>query len=160
MKEKIDTNSSEFWEKKLAESGLPSNEEVDAREEVPLEVASPFMADEGKTELDNEVETILASYEGLDPKLQQDIIEDIKKLRAKKCTFQEILDRLDVLGEFGYKMMELTTDDSDKEYKPKNPKSEQEGEDDQNEKMIDELLKKMEEMTEVKKQPQSKDTIH
>lgn len=161
MQEKIDQNSPEFWEQKLVESGLLSNTEIEKVEQVPIEAVPSSRQDIEQLGQDEKIKTVLASYEGLDPKIQQDIIEDLKKWRTEKRSFQEILERLDILAEHGYKLMELTSDDSDKEYKPKDPNSELDIEAGINEKNTDELIEKLEKITEdAKRQSEPIETVH
>ena len=121
MRENMDSNLQNEWEKKLVEKGELSTAEIEkgSREKMPISALQGFSVNVDDRTGDERTKILLEQYNGLDPKIQKDIVTDIRDKRDIGYTLQEILDRLHILAEHDYKLMELTSKDSDKVYEQK-----------------------------------------
>jgi hypothetical protein len=102
----------EEWEQKLTEAGLPSDAKVKKSGEiVPMEAVHALLGQEDRDRvLDTRTEAVLKNLDRLDPKMQSDIVQDLKEKRSAGASFEEILSRLEILSDKGYELMELKDD--------------------------------------------------
>lgn len=165
MKEEIDPKTKEFWEKKLAESGLPTGDfDKNIQEQVPVEALS--MGQGGHelfNKLDEAQKITLEKYEALPKKIQEDIYEDIVKQKQAGEGFDAISARLNELVKQGHNLVELSAEDSDTKHKPKPGSEESKLEKEKGDiaKKIDSLLEKLKEIIHRdKEKPSKKDYIN
>lgn len=165
MKEEIDPKTREFWEKKLAESGLPTGDlDKNIQERVPMEALSAGKSsNELFNKLDEAQKITLEKYEALPKKIQKDIYEDIVKQKQAGEDFEAITARLDELVKQGHNLVELSAEDSDTKHKPKPGPEESKLEKEKGEisKKIEGLLEKLREIIHRdKEKPSKKDYIN
>jgi hypothetical protein len=129
------------WEKKLEKAGLPE-------EPKPLKIpVEPTSGREILTALVPGIEKSLEEFKALPNKIQDDILEDLKKQRKLGMPPKEILDRFDILIVKGRELDKMTEKDSDRVYIPKLPEIE-EGRsiDDAIAERVDELIQRIEDL--------------
>lgn len=140
MLEGIDPKEYEKINNQLKKAGMP--EEPELGQEVPNDVNS---ATGVLLELVPEIKESLEKFKLLKHKLQEDILEDIKKQRIEGMPVSDILDRFEVLVKHAEYMESMSASDSDKEHKPEDVLSEEEKrEQDEQNKELDKLIREME----------------
>lgn len=105
------------WERKLAAEGLPSGQQVNKREKVPIDFVSDMVTREsGYTE--TQIDRVFDLYEDLPKEIQQNILDDLRKKRDNGLTRMAIMDRFAMLITKGHELVALPEDKSDEEYVP------------------------------------------
>ena len=143
--ERIDPKMSGEWNERLAKEGLPEITEV---EKLPAEAVGETVSKNEEEILAFAMEEVLQEYAVLPPKLQEDIIIDIKSKKEEGMKFSEISNRVNVLVQKAKELVQLNSDDSDKEHKPKPTPEESKLQNEQELEVenIDDLIKKLEEL--------------
>jgi len=111
MNENIDPNLIKKFNDKLKEAGMPEELEI---EKVPVNVNS---ATGILIELVPEIEESLGRFKILNPKIQEDILADLKNQRETGMSASKILERFEVLVMKGEELENMTPDASDKKEK-------------------------------------------
>lgn len=121
--EKIDPELQKEWNRKLTEGGNPNKRLV---QKVPInEGTQSYLVDKKSgniTELDllsDAMPGVMNEFSKLNPKIKQDIIEDIVAQRDLGMNFDQISSRLSVLVEKGSELDLMKVEDSDRVYVPK-----------------------------------------
>lgn len=140
MRERIDPKLKDKWEKKLADAGLPEKM-------APLGVPITQVAEREVLEIfDPEMQASLKKLSVLPDKVQEDVLADMRNQRERGVSPREILDRFDILVAKGEELTKLSSEDSDKDHKPKPSKEDLDRakEEKVTEKDVDRLIKRIE----------------
>ncbi len=121
--EKIDPELQKEWNRKLTEGGNPNKRLV---QKVPINEETQSYLVSKKSEKISELDLlsdampgVMNEFSKLNPKIKQDIIEDIVAQRDLGMNFDQISSRLSVLVEKGSELDLMTLEDSDRVYVPK-----------------------------------------
>jgi hypothetical protein len=116
----IDKGLSADWEAKLAEAGLPTEEEM--RVEVTLGSIRPKKEALREDEMDKlklAMKDVLSDFARLPGKLQRDIIDDATNKNKEGWNFKQVSDRVKIMVKKGKELAGMTSADSDRLYRPR-----------------------------------------
>ena len=143
MFEGPDQNLKKEWDKKLKEAGLPSTVR---RQKIPVLNEPNLSAKEVFKKFVLNTEEFLEKFEALSPKIQEDILTDVKDKRSKMSP-QEILDRIEILLAKGGELERMTADDSDKTHHQPEPSREYSEDDDEaTRRIVDKFIERAEQI--------------
>jgi hypothetical protein len=142
MKERIDPILEEQWERTLKAEGLSK---IEKSQKIPTKKAGEFVRDDSASVnpnlLSEASQEILQKYSTLPSKIQDDIYDDLEQHQRAGMKFKEVSDRLNLLVAKGVELASLTSEDSDKYYKPR-PTPEEIKLNGEVEKLLEELRKR------------------
>ena len=147
--ENIDPKLIEEWNKKLEAEGLGESkgERVKINKDTIEHVSVGSKKMEVEDLLQEAMQDVLIEYSALPKEIQQDIIDDVKTQKQLGGKYTDISNRVHTLIYKGSELANMTSEDSDRVYKPKPSFEEiklqqEEGSDDS--KKIDELIERLE----------------